>query len=112
MRDIYKAISMFETEFEKAHGLSLNGAMVLCSLEEAPGGSMTATAIAGRTDMTPSHASKVIRTVEEKKLVERTIGDTDKREMHFCLTDSGRKFLKQLDREAVRVPKILEPLFQ
>ena len=111
MRDIYKAISLFEFEFEKAYGLSLNEAMVLCSLEEASGKGLTSTTIAERTEMTPSHTSKVIRMVEKKKFVKRAVGEIDKRQMYFCLTGSGRKILELLDREDIRVPELLKPVF-
>lgn len=111
MRDIYKAIFVFETEFEKVHGLSLNEAMVLCSLEEVGGEGMTSTAISGRTEMTPSHTSKVIRTVEEKKLIRRAVGKVDKREMYFSLTDKGRKHLEMISKEEIRIPELLLPLF-
>lgn len=111
MRDIYKAISVFEAEFEKVYGLSLNEAMVLCSLEEATGEGMTSTAIAERTEMTPSHTSKVIRAVEDKKLIIRAIGEVDKRQMYFRLTDSGRERLRMVDREKIQIPELLKPLF-
>ena len=45
MRDIYKALSIFETAFEEVYGISLNEAMVLCALREA-GKEITSTAIA------------------------------------------------------------------
>ena len=35
IRDIYKALSIFETAFEEVYGISLNEAMVLCALREA-----------------------------------------------------------------------------
>ena len=54
MRDIYKALSIFETAFEEVYGISLNEAMVLCALREA-GKEITSTAIAERTEMAPSH---------------------------------------------------------
>ena len=50
MRDIYKALSIFETAFEEVYGISLNEAMVLCALREA-GKEITSTAIAERTEM-------------------------------------------------------------
>lgn len=111
MRDIYKAISVFETEFEKVYGLSLNEAMVLCSLEEAVGEGLTSTTIAERTEMTSSHTSKVIRSVEEKKLIKRAIGEVDKRQMYFCLTDSGRERLDMVSHEEIQVPELLKPVF-
>ena len=111
MRDIYKAISVFEAEFEKVYGLSLNEAMVLCSLEEVTGEGLTSTTIAERTEMTPSHTSKVIRSVEEKKLIKRAIGEVDKRQMYFCLTDSGRERLQMVDRGNIQIPELLKPIF-
>ena len=59
MRDIYKALSVFETAFEEMYAISLNEAMVLCALREA-GKEITSTAISERTEMAPSHTSKVI----------------------------------------------------
>ena len=54
MRDIYKALSIFETAFEEVYGISLNEAMVLCALREA-GKEITSTAIAERTDSSDGH---------------------------------------------------------
>ena len=82
MRDIYKALSIFETAFEEVYGISLNEAMVLCALREA-GKEITSTAIAERTEMAPSHTSKVIRAVEDKGLIRRALGEVDKRQMYF-----------------------------
>ena len=87
MRDIYKALSIFETAFEEVYGISLNEAMVLCALREA-GKEITSTAIAERTEMAPSHTSKVIRAVEDKGLIRRALGEVDKRQMYFSLTTS------------------------
>lgn len=112
MRDIYKAMSLFEAEFEASYGLSLNEAMVLCSLNEANGEGMTSTAIAERTEMTTSHTSKVIRSVEDKKLIQRAVGEIDKRQMYFSLTRAGMEWLEKLDEKSIRVPELLKPLFQ
>lgn len=109
MRDIYKAITTFESNFEKVYGLSLNEAMILCLLKDA-GEGMTSTAIAEQTEMTTSHTSKVIRSVEEKKLIERAIGQIDKRQMYFSLTDAGRAKLTTLHCEDIQIPELLQPL--
>ena len=34
LRDIYRAIAALENEFEKAFGLNINEAMLLCTLNE------------------------------------------------------------------------------
>lgn len=109
MRDIYKALSIFETAFEEVYGISLNEAMVLCALREA-GKEITSTAIAERTEMAPSHTSKVIRTVEDKGLIRRALGEVDKRQMYFSLTEAGKKRLNELDLDKVKIPEMLKPL--
>lgn len=109
MRDIYKALSVFETAFEEMYAISLNESMVLCALREA-GKEITSTAISERTEMAPSHTSKVIRTVEDKGLIRRSLGEVDKRQMYFSLTEAGKKRLDELDLDKVEVPEILKPL--
>ena len=109
MRDIYKALSVFETAFEEMYAISLNEAMVLCALREA-GKESTSTAISERTEMAPSHTSKVIRAVEDKGLIRRALGEVDKRQMYFNLTEAGKKRLDELDLDKVEVPEILKPL--
>ena len=109
MRDIYKALSIFETAFEEVYGISLNEAMVLCALREA-GKEITSTAIAERTEMAPSHTSKVIRAVEYKGLIRRALGEVDKRQMYFSLTEAVKKRLNELDLDKVEIPEMLKPL--
>ena len=100
MRDIYKALSIFETAFEEVYGISLNEA----------GKEITSTAIAERTEMAPSHTSKVIRAVEDKGLIRRALGEVDKRQMYFSLTEAGKKRLNELDLDKVEIPEMLKPL--
>lgn len=107
MRDIYKALSCFEVAFEKAHGLSLNEAMVLCALNESED-KMTSTALSARTEMGTSHTSKVIRSVEEKGLIQRVLGTVDKRQMYFKLTPKGEKCLEEVLLGKVEVPELLK----
>ena len=111
MRDIYKALSIFETAFEKVYGISLNEAMVLCALREAGKEIMFARMRAGEfEEMAPSHTSKVIRAVEDKGLIRRALGEVDKRQMYFSLTEAGKKRLNELDLDKVEIPEMLKPL--
>ena len=109
MRDIYKALAGFEAQFEEVYGLSLNEAMILCALQDAQK-EMTSTDLSARTEMGTSHTSKVIRTVEEKGLIKRALGETDKRQMYFSLTPKGEKQLEAINLEKVEVPEMLKPL--
>ena len=109
MREIYRALSDFEQDFEKIHGVGLNEAMVLCCLEN---GTFSSGEIAGNTGMTCSHTSKMIASVERKGLVERILGEQDKRQMYFCLTEKGKACLQGMHCESVPVPDILKPIFE
>lgn len=108
IRNIYNALYQFESEFEYIYGLSINEAMLLCAVEQSDG-TITSSALAERTGMAPSHTSKVIRTVEEKGLIARSLGASDKRQMYFSLTPQGKDFLKEINLEKVEVPELLKP---
>ena len=112
MRDVFKAMARFEDSFEKVYKISLNEAMILCALQEASPKNMTATSLSKRTELTPSHASKMLRILEEKELIVRTLGEEDRRLMQFHLSQSGKKLIRQLALEKVEIPELLKPLFE
>ena len=93
LRDIYRAIREFELEFTEKHDLCLNEGMLLCTLCTDM---YSSSEIAKKLGLTNSNASKVIRSVEEKGLVERRLGIEDKRQMYFVLTPEGMKKLKEI----------------
>lgn len=111
MRDLFKAMSDFETAFEKVYKISLNEAMILCTLKEATD-KMTATNLSKRTDLSPSHTSKMLRILEEKKLIVRTLGSVDRRQMHFHLSPAGSQRVSELALNKVDIPELLKPLFK
>ncbi len=104
IRDVCRSISDYEHEFLKIHGICLNEGMLICSLKE---GRLTSGEIARKINLTCSNTSKIIRSVEEKALIERDMGTTDKRQMYFTLTQKGEDILKEI--EAVDI-KLTEPL--
>ena len=107
MRDLYRSLALLETRLSETYGLSLNEAMVLCSIGEE-------TVMAGveRTGLTASHASKMIRSVEEKGLLVRTLGEKDKRQMYFALTDKAKEKLEDIRKHGIEIPDLLLPFFQ
>ena len=64
MRDLMKALSDLENQLITTYGITLNEAMVLCSVGND---TVSAGDITTSTGMTPSHASKTIRSVESKE---------------------------------------------
>ena len=93
MRDLYRSLALLETRLSETYGLSLNEAME-------------------RTGLTASHASKMIRSVEEKGLLVRTLGEKDKRQMYFALTDKAKEKLEDIRKHGIEIPDLLLPFFQ
>ena len=107
MRDVFKAMARFEDSFEKVYKISLNEAMILCALQEASPKNMTATSLSKRTELTPSHASKMLRILEEKELIVRTLGEVDRRLMQFHLSQNGKKLVGELELEKVEIDRLI-----
>lgn len=108
MRELMMALSEFENKLMDAHGVSLNEAMVLCALGSE---CITASVIAERTALRPSHASKVIGALEKQGYLIRELGKLDKRQMYLSLTNAGKECLEQIKDYKYEVPTILKPVF-
>ena len=111
MREIYKALDCYETEFENEYGICLNEAMALCCLShDAP--KLSASDISEKTGMSCSQTSKVLKSVENKKMIKRSLGKTDKRQMYFTLTNDGKECLDKIRCREITIPEILKPVFE
>ena len=111
MREVFRAMSSFETAFEKVYRITLNEAMILCILKDATE-RMTATNLSKQTDLSPSHTSKMLRILEEKGLIVRTLGSEDRRQMYFTLSAAGRERVCDMEIQKVEIPELLKPLFK
>lgn len=107
MRDLFLALSQLENNLIDSYGVSLNEAMLLCAISNE---TVAAKTIIERIGLTPSHTSKVIKALEEKKLIKRTLGEKDKREMYFSLTKKAQDCLAVIKVDGVDVPDMLLPL--
>ena len=109
MRELMMALSDFENKLMEAQGVSLNEAMVLCALG---GECVTASVIAERTGLRPSHTSKVIGALEERDYLMRELGKQDKRQMYLSLTEAGKECLGRIKAYEFEVPELLKPVFE
>ncbi|MBB3186718.1 MarR family winged helix-turn-helix transcriptional regulator [Microbacter margulisiae] len=107
MRNIYKAVNQCEKEFASKYGLTLNEAMILCSLETK---SLCASELAEVSDLQCSQTSKILKSLEDKELIQRTLGKTDKRNMFFGLSEKGEAMLKAVNAFQQNIPELLKPL--
>ena len=92
IREVSRAIAEFEQCFEREYRLSMNEGVLLCCL--ARHGEL-------------SSGEKVIRSVEGKGFVIRKLGEEDKRQMYFSLTEAGRAELERLQPCRVALPELL-----
>lgn len=105
IRDLQRAIARFEAAFIQRFGLTLNEGMLLCTLLEHP--CLTASELAEALGLAPSNTSKVIRSVEGKKLITRLIGKEDKRQMLFTLTSEGKRSIQEIKESTHEMPEEL-----
>jgi DNA-binding MarR family transcriptional regulator len=106
IRDLYRSIVEFENHISTSYGLSLNEAMLLCCLSDKE--KLASTEISEALGLSCSNTSKVIKSVENAKLIKRSMGTTDKRSMLFRLTPKGIKKLEEMDICAQELPENLK----
>jgi DNA-binding MarR family transcriptional regulator len=111
MRDIVKALTEYEDKLMKIHDISLNEAMLLCCLNGEHDTKnveykFSASDISEKTALSASHASKVLRSAESKKLITRSLGTKDHRKMFFELTPAGHEKLAQMKDNEIEIPKL------
>ena len=108
IREINRAVAAFEAEMEKTYNLCLNEGMLLCCLSKTS--KLSSGEIADSLGLTTSNTSKVIKSVENKDMVKRVIGNTDKRQMYFSLTPKGKKALSVIHCENIQLPDLLKDI--
>ena len=108
MRDLVRALCTLENELLDNYGITLNEAMVLCSMADE---TVNAGTVAERTGLAPSHCSKVINSAEKKGLLTRSLNNEDKRQMYFSLTDKAKASLAHIREKGLDIPSCLRPFF-
>lgn len=86
LSSLYRSINSIEQEIQQKHGLVLNEAMILCLLRN---GMLSSKMINKEIGLTATHSSKLIKSLESKNLISRTLGVEDKRKMYFELSNLG-----------------------
>lgn len=107
IRDMYRAIYDFESNFQQLYDLSLNEGMLLCSLNTQK---YSSNELANMLGLSNSNTSKVIKSVEKKGLIRRIVGKEDKRQMYFALSDLGKKKLESIKCAEFDIPETLKPV--
>lgn len=108
IRDIQRSIITFETFFSKEYGISLNEGMLLCSLLKM--NSLSSGELSQLLGLTLSNTSKVILAAENKGLIHRILGASDKRQMYFSLTQKGKDLIANIRCQKIDIPDVLKEL--
>ncbi len=107
IREIYKSLAEFEKRFEETNRVTVNEALILSVIK---GRSISASQIASEVSMTPSNASKTLKNIEGKWLIERAVGAHDRRQMYFKLTAEGESLLNRISFNRIDMDERLERL--
>ena len=94
VRDINHAIAELERQFLRQFNVSINEAMLLCTLREK--GELSSGALAESLGLSASNASKIIASSEKKNLISRIVCKDDKRQMFFSLTSIGKEKIETM----------------
>jgi len=108
IREIYRAIDEYENKIVHGYGLSLNEGMLLCCIQEY--GKTSSTDIAKSLGLTCSNTSKVIKSVETKKFIKRSLDNKDKRVMLFSITEKGKNKINAVMSDTKDLPAIIKEL--
>ncbi len=104
LRKIQTALRQYEDRLREDTGLSLNEALCLCSINrgyQEPG------LIAREMELSPSRLTRILDALEEHRLVERKIGDGDRRNIAVSLTYAGRELLMKYQCSDIELPEAL-----
>lgn len=107
IRDIYRALAQYEADFERIHGVGLNLALLLCTLQRE---TLSSGEIANRMGLSRSNTSKILRSAEARILIRRTLDDRDRRRMYFTLTSAGQSILQGVMEQSVPLPDLFRKL--
>ena len=94
LKDIYKALYQFEKDFANSNGITINEGMILCCLKNDE--LKTANELCDFVGLSNSRVSRVINTVEKKGYIKRQMGESDKRQMIFSLTNAGKEKVAEM----------------
>ena len=103
LKDIFKKIYKFESSLQKKFSLSINEILTLCTLS---GKKMSSSELAEDIGVSPSRMSRILKKLEDKKLITRALSKKDKRKMIFDLTDSGKNKINNIYKSKIKIPKI------
>ena len=92
------ATRSLSAQLQAAHGLTINDYEALLRLSRAENGLMRRVDLAEALVLTPSGVTRLLDGLERAGLVEKATCESDARVTYACLTEAGKKKLKEASR--------------
>lgn len=103
IKDVFKKIYKFENNLQSKFNISINEILTICSLSNMK---MSSTELANEIGVSPSRMSRILKKLENKKFIKRTLSKNDKRKMIFNLTQKGKNKVKEVHNSDIKIPDI------
>ncbi|NCD06839.1 MAG: MarR family transcriptional regulator [Spirochaetia bacterium] len=105
LRQLIMDLHQVEDHLKVDVGVTFNEAAILCAIDT---GYTEPAAIAKQMNLSPSRTSRLLTSVEAKKLINRKNSRVDKRVVHISLSQRGQKVLEELHACDAQFPAYIE----
>ncbi|MDH6311123.1 DNA-binding MarR family transcriptional regulator [Dysgonomonas sp. PFB1-18] len=102
---MHKTLYNLDKEFLKDNGITLNESIIVYSLAENK--SFCAGYLSEQLGLSNSRTSRILLSLEEKGYITRRMGNIDKRQVLFTLTESGKQKQKEIWKRENRYIKYI-----
>lgn len=105
IRQLMVDLRNFEQTLKQETNLSLNEALCLCQTAK---GALEPGTLARELELSPSRLSRILETLEQRGLLERTISSSDRRNVSLSLTKEGEIVVEKLHCTKIAMPPHIE----
>ncbi|MGI6433076.1 MAG: MarR family transcriptional regulator [Sphaerochaetaceae bacterium] len=107
LRKLIVELRQFEQMFKKEWNLSLNEAVVLCQTSQ---GMNEPTKLASQMEISPSRLSRILQTLQQRGLLNRSVIPLDRRGVIIELTSDGIAVVEQLHCSSIALPSHIDQI--
>ena len=105
IRKLQTSLRNFEDQLKQQTGLSFNDALLLCAVNK---GICEPSALAKELELSPSRLTRILDSLENRKLVQRTLSIMDRRSLTVALTETGSEMVQTYNCSELNLPSELQ----
>ncbi|MEO0234428.1 MAG: MarR family transcriptional regulator [candidate division WOR-3 bacterium] len=103
LKKIFKELYLFDYNLKKETKLTMNEAMVLCTISEKK---MDLTQLSKELYVSKPRMTKITEKLIKKGFLKKLVSETDKREKYLVLTEKGYKKIHEIKDKKIPFPQI------